>query len=318
MTPSPPAPLRRGVIPPLVTPLRGRDQLDLPALERLTEHLVANGARGLILLGSVGEPAGLSYRLRRELVSRACRQVAGRLPVIVGLTDTAVVEALEFARFAAESGVASLLLAPPCHHADNQTDVLAHVRHLSSELPLPLLLDNTPVRPGPLFSTDTVRRLMDLPGVIGLRDASGDMRAFHRLVGLLPHRPEWTLLVGADELFAESVLLGGHGGGGPASCLHPSLHVALHSAALEHDTARVAILHARILRLANLLDQAGSHDLAKVRALKCALRLLGLCDDLMAEPSPRLSESERRLLQTRLDEIGLTPPASARRVVALA
>ena len=83
-----------GIVPPLVTPLRGRDELDLPGLERLLEHVLAGGVHGLFILGTTGEGPSLSYRLRRELIERVCRQVKRRAPVLVGITDTAFVESL--------------------------------------------------------------------------------------------------------------------------------------------------------------------------------------------------------------------------------
>src|SRR5512136_2166219 len=82
----------RGIIPPLVTPLRERDTLDAAGLERLIEHVLSGGVHGLFILGTTGEGPSLSYRLRREVISRTCRQVANRVPVLVGITDTAFVE----------------------------------------------------------------------------------------------------------------------------------------------------------------------------------------------------------------------------------
>src|SRR6266478_8353138 len=102
-----------GIIPPMVTPLRRRDELDVPGLERLLEHILAGGVHGLFVLGTTGEAPSLSYRLRRELIERTCRQVAGRVPVLVGITDTAFVEAVQLSHFAAETGAQALVLAPP-------------------------------------------------------------------------------------------------------------------------------------------------------------------------------------------------------------
>src|SRR5580658_8084483 len=96
--------LLRGIIPPIVTPLRSRDELDVAGLEGLIEHILAGGVHGLFVLGTTGEAPSLSYRLRRELIERACCQVAGRVPVLVGITDTAFVEAVHLARFAADAG----------------------------------------------------------------------------------------------------------------------------------------------------------------------------------------------------------------------
>ena len=100
-----PSPLR-GVIPPMVTPLHDRDALDIAGLERLVEHILDGGVQGLFILGTTGEGPSLSYRLRTELIERTCRQVAGRVPVLVGITDTAFVESVRMAHVAAEAGAA--------------------------------------------------------------------------------------------------------------------------------------------------------------------------------------------------------------------
>ncbi|HEY9248654.1 MAG TPA: dihydrodipicolinate synthase family protein, partial [Rariglobus sp.] len=92
----------RGIIPPMATPLCGRDMLDVHGLERLVEHMLGGGVHGLFILGTTGEAPGLSYRLRRELIERTCRQVDGRVPVLVGVTDTAMVEAAGLAAVAAD------------------------------------------------------------------------------------------------------------------------------------------------------------------------------------------------------------------------
>jgi 4-hydroxy-tetrahydrodipicolinate synthase len=96
----------RGVITAMITPLRARDELDHAGLERLVEHLIAGGVHGLFILGTTGEAPGLSYRLRAELIERTCKQVAERLPVIVGITDTAFVEAASLAAAARKFGAA--------------------------------------------------------------------------------------------------------------------------------------------------------------------------------------------------------------------
>ena len=85
--PATPKPQLQGIVPPMVTPLKGRDTLDYEGLERLVEHIVAGGVQGLFILGTSGEGPGLSYRLRRELIQHTCRQMRGRLPILVGITD---------------------------------------------------------------------------------------------------------------------------------------------------------------------------------------------------------------------------------------
>jgi 4-hydroxy-tetrahydrodipicolinate synthase len=94
----------RGIIVPMVTPLLDRDTLDASGLERLIEHIIAGGVHGLFILGTTGEAPSLSYRLRYELIRRVCEQVKGRIPVLVGMTDTSFVESINITHKAEDAG----------------------------------------------------------------------------------------------------------------------------------------------------------------------------------------------------------------------
>jgi dihydrodipicolinate synthase/N-acetylneuraminate lyase len=299
----------KGIYPPMVTPLSGRDELDRAGLERLIEHLIAGGVHGIFLLGTTGEAPGLSYRLRRELIERACAQVAGRVPVLVGVTDTAVVEALNVSAFAAKQGASALVVAPPYYFPNSQPELDEYIHHLAPELPLPLFLYNMPSHTKTTLELDTVRRAMDLPNLVGLKDSSGNMTYFHQLLRLQRElRPDWSLLVGPEELLGESVLLGGHGGVCGGANLFPRLYVALYEAAAARDAARVAELHAKVIHISATLYRVGHHGSAIIKGLKCALNLSGICDDYMAEPFHRFREPAReevgRLLEELREDLG--------------
>jgi dihydrodipicolinate synthase/N-acetylneuraminate lyase len=300
----------RGIVPPIVTPLRARDELDEAGLERLIEHILAGGVHGLFVLGTTGEAPSLSYRLRREMIERTCRQVAGRVPVLVGITDTAIVEAEHLADFAAGAGARALVLAPPYYFPNSQPELLEFVQHLAPELPLPLFLYNMPSHTKTIFEVDTVRRAMDLPNVIGLKDSSASMIYFHQVISLLPARPDWSLLVGPEELLAESVLLGGHGGVCGGANLCPRLYVDLYEAASRRDLARATELHAQVMHISNTLYHVGRHASSFIKGVKCALHELGLCDDFMAEPFHRFREEERARVRACLAELGISRETS--------
>src|SRR5260370_37365991 len=177
-----------GIIPPIVTPLLSRDELDIAGLERLIEHILAGGVHGIFVLGTTGEAPSLSYRLRRELIERTCGQVAGRVPVLVGITDTAFVEAVQLSHFAADTGAQALVLAPPYYFPNSQPELLEYVQHLAPELPLPLFLYNMPTHTKTIFEVETVRHAMEIPNLVGLKDSSASMLYFHRHIGSFPAR----------------------------------------------------------------------------------------------------------------------------------
>src|SRR5947208_2787955 len=116
----------RGIIPPLATPLLDDDRLDHAGLERLVEHVLAGRVQGLFLLGSTGEGPSLDYDLRRELVERVSEQTAGRVPLLVGITDTSFAEARHMAEWARKCGAAAVVAAPPCYFAPSQADLVVY------------------------------------------------------------------------------------------------------------------------------------------------------------------------------------------------
>ncbi len=289
----------------MITPLKGRDELDCEGLERLIERILDGGVSGLFVLGTTGEGPSLSYRLRRELVGRACRQVKGRVPVLVGITDTAFVESLNLAKHAADAGADALVLAPPYYLPEGQPELLEYLEHLVPELPLPLFLYNLPSITKVSFAVETVRRAMDVPRIIGLKDSSGDMTFFHRTIGLLKHRPEWTLLVGPEELLTDAIFAGGHGGVSGGANLFPRLYVRLAEAALAGDVARARQLHAQVMRISASLYQIGRHSSAIIKGIKCALACRGICDDFMAEPFHRFRAVERKRVERQLNALAV-------------
>lgn len=296
----------RGVIPPIITPLKDRDTLDVAGLENLVEHMLAGGVHGIFALGTTGEAPSLSYRLRREMVERTCKLVAGRVPVLVGITDTSFVESVDLARHSAEQGAQAVVLSAPYYFPVGQPELLEYVEDLVPELPLPVFLYNMPSHTKVTFDLETVKRAMQLPGVAGLKDSSGNMVYFHQLLRELPQRPDWTLLVGPEELLGESVLLGGHGGVCGGANLCPKLYVALYEAAVANDVQRVRELHAQVMRISSTIYKVGRYGSAFIKSVKCALSVLGICDDFLAEPFHRFREQERERVGGYLREFGIS------------
>jgi len=299
-----PKPLR-GIIPPMITPLLDRDELDAAGLERLIEHILAGGVHGLFILGTTGEGPSLSYRLRRELINRTCTQIAGRVPVLVGITDTSFVESVNLAYKAQEAGAQGLVLAAPYYYPVSQPELLEYLQHLASELPLPVFLYNMPSHTKVAFEPDTVRQAADIPNIIGLKDSAANMIYFHKLRRLFKSQPDFSLLVGPEELLGETILSGGHGGvcGGANIC--PQLYVNLYNAALTKNLEKVAALHEKVMRISMTIYSVGKYGSSYLKGLKCAVSCLGLCSDFMAEPFYRFDSPERKIVRERLIELEL-------------
>lgn len=292
----------RGIIPPLITPLKDRDCLDHEGLERLIEHVIGGGVSGLFILGTTGEAPNLSYALRRELIERVCKLVAGRVAVLVGITDTAFVESVRLAGTASDCGADALVVTTPYYFPAGQTELNDYVRHLVPELPLPLMLYNMPTLTKVWFEIETVKALSDLEKIVGVKDSSGDLDYFGKLVNLRQQRPDWTFFVGPEHLLTEAVRLGGDGGVSGGANVFPELFVEAFDAAIAEDETT---LKAR-LEVINSWQRAysiGKYASRHIKATKCALSLLRICDDSMAEPFHRFKSPERKRVKEILDQI---------------
>ena len=286
----------------MVTPLVARDKLDVAGLERLVEHIIAGGVHGLFILGTSGEAPSLSYALRRELIERTCNLVKGRLPVLVGITDTSCVESVNLAVHAAKAGAAAVVTSTPYYFPAGQRELAEYMERLVQELPLPLFLYNIPMMTRIAFEISTVKRLLQLEGIVGIKDSSGDLRYFGELVNLTRQRPDWTVLIGQEHLLAEALRCGGHGVVGGGANFYPALFVNLYQAVTRGNGQ--AELQKRVLQIDEVY-RASNEASALIKGMKCALSLLGICDDFMAEPFSRFPEPERGRIRAVLVRAGL-------------
>jgi dihydrodipicolinate synthase/N-acetylneuraminate lyase len=292
-----------GIIPPMVTPLRGRDELDVAGLEKLIEHILSGGVSGLFILGTTGEGPSLSYRLRRELIERVCKRVNRRVPILVGITDTAFAESVNVARWAADLGADAVVAAPPYYMPEGQPELQEWLDHLLPELLLPLFLYNMPPLTKVSYELETVRYALDHPRIIGFKDSSGDLDYFKNVAELLKRRPDWSLFIGPEEKLLDALQLGGHGGVSGGANLFPKIYVSLCRAFQTGDVARAQQLQKQIQRIGSSLYRVGKHPSTIIKGIKCTLACLGICDDFMAEPFHRFRAGERELVETRLKEV---------------
>ena len=293
----------------MITPLQAMDELDHAGLERLIEHILGGGVHGLFILGTSGEAPSLSYRLRRELIERACKQVNGRVPVMVGITDTSLVEAVNLARHAANFGARAAVTSTPYYVPIGQPELVEYIEKLVSELPLPLFLYNMPQMTKVVFELDTLKQVAHLEGIIGIKDSSGNMEYFNKLLELKRLRPDWSVLVGPESYLAETVHRGGDGGVNGGANFYPSLFVDLYDAVKKGDAAREAELQ-KIVGQVGQVYSVGRHASAVIKGMKCACSLLGICDDFMTEPFERFNAPEREKVRAILESLDLLQPAA--------
>jgi 4-hydroxy-tetrahydrodipicolinate synthase len=293
----------QGIVPPLVTPLLSPDVLDVAGLERLVDHVLAGGVHGLFVLGTTGEGPSLARAIQRELVQRVTELVAGRVPVLVGITDASLSESAALARAAAASGADAVVAAPPYYFPAGQEPLVRWIRALADRVPLPLLLYNIPEMTKVALTADMLRQVADCPTIAGIKDSSGDMTFFAEVSAIVRDiRPDWSLFVGPELLLPEAHAIGGHGGIPGGANLCPRLFVDLHEALLAGDHARVAAQVARARKLAQLYE-VGRMPGRIVVGIKAALAARGLCHPVVVSPFEQFSEEHSRRVRAILESL---------------
>ena len=290
----------RGIIPPVITPMIDNDTLDVIGLENLLNRMIKGGVSGVFILGTSGEAQNISYNVRKELIKETCRIVEKRIPVLVGITDTSFSESLLLAANAALYGADALVAAPPYYFAPGQAELIQYYNDLANQLPLPLFLYNMPSHVKVM-----IEPLSENPNIIGLKDSSANGVYFQKLIYLLRNKPEFTLLCGPEEMTAEVILMGGHGGVNGGANLFPELYVALYDAAASKDFEKLAELQSQVLRVSLSLYNIGKYASSYIKGVKTALNLLGVCSDYMAEPFHKFKDAERAVVKKKLIELGL-------------
>ncbi|MDA1018259.1 MAG: dihydrodipicolinate synthase family protein, partial [Planctomycetota bacterium] len=223
----------------------------------------------------------------------------GRVPVLVGITDTAFVESIDLAHVAKDAAANAVVLSTPYYFPAGQTELTRYVEHVVAELPLPLMLYNMPSLTKVWFEIETLRTLSSLAEIVGVKDSGGDLDYFKQLVGLKQLRPDWTILIGPEHLLAEAVAMGGDGGVSGGANIYPEFFVSAFKAAERGDKESTFQLMERVIRLQEIYS-VGKYPSRFIKATKCALSISGICRDDMAEPFNHFEAPERERVKAIL------------------
>lgn len=294
-----------GIVPPLVTPLLDNETVDIESLERLINHLIDGGVHGLFVLGTTGEEQSLSYRVRETMIRESCRINAGRLPILVCITDTSIVESIKLANVAAECGADGLVSAPPYYFATGQPELAQFYEELVPQLPLPVFLYNMPSHVKVSFAPETVARLAKMPQVVGLKDSSANATYFQSVMyEARKVNPDFLMFCGPEEMTGELVLMGANGGVNGGANMFPKLYVSMYDAAMTRDVEKLVALQKVIMQISRSIYTIGSHGSSYLKGLKCACQQLGVInDDFVASPFYKFHQPEREKVAKALEEI---------------
>jgi len=292
----------QGIIPPVVTPLKGEDRLDERGVEQLLENLISGGVHGIFLLGTTGEATNLSYPLRKQFIEKACAVINKRVPVIVGITDTSLAGSLEIAQASKDAGADAVVISAPYYLPISQEEFVSYLEYLVPKLPLPFLLYNMPGCTKMHFSLETVKKAKEL-GALAIKDSSGNLEYFYALTESFKNESEFSLLCGTELFLPESVTYGGNGGVPGGANIFPKVFVDLYDATLAGNSKEILRLREIVIQIEKKIYNIGTESSKYIKSIKCALSVLGVCDGYVAQPFSKFGDKEYRQMEQNLHEL---------------
>ncbi len=272
-----------GIIVPVITPFNQDGSIDWPAFGRVVSHVIAGGADAIFALGTTGEGPSLSAAEQRDLVKATQAHVAGRCAVYVGVTNTSLADSLRMAEHARDCGADAAVIAPAPYFPATPAGQIEYFSAFVERSALPVILYNIPQMTKVNIDLGAFDALVDNRKIIGMKDSSGNMVYFQRLLHIARRRPDFSMLIGAEELLAESVLMGAHGGVTGGANLFPELYRDLFAAAKARDFEAINRLQARLMTLScKLYTFSGGGYI--IQGIKAALAARGLCQPWMQPP----------------------------------
>jgi dihydrodipicolinate synthase/N-acetylneuraminate lyase len=293
----------RGIVPPLVTPLTETGRFDGACYSTLIDRVVRGATHGLFLLGSTGEFCSLRPDVRNDVVIEGCRVAGRRVPVVVNVSDTSLEQSLKLTAYSANAGAAAVAICPPYYFAVTQDDLARYAKKFSEAAELPVFLYNIPQNAHVEFEVDTVRRLAELPNIVGIKNSNGSVDYIARLSLIKEQRPEFSLLVGTEELMLDSIEAGADGSVCGGANMFPSLYVSLFDAIEAGNHSQARNLQDLIVRISQAIYTVGPSHTSYLRGLKCALAQLGVCGETLAEPLIAFNSEEKREFVSRLTQL---------------
>jgi 4-hydroxy-tetrahydrodipicolinate synthase len=274
-------------------------ELDLPGLRKLIDFHVANGTAGIVVVGTTGESPTVDLEEHCLLIKTAVEHAKGRIPVIAGTGSNSTVEAIEQTEYAKKVGASYCLSVVPYYNKPSQEGLYLHFKTIAEKVELPLIVYNVPGRTVADLGTDTVLRLAELPGVVGIKDATSDLVRHVELMRRLPKTESFTLLSGNDDTALAYMLLGGHGVISVTANVAPRAMAKMCDAALSGRLEEARSANAKLMPLHTKLFVE-----ANPIPVKWALAEMGLIGGTLRLPLTPLAASYHNIVRAALREAG--------------
>jgi len=287
-----------GSIVALVTPMHEDGSVDYDGLRQLIDWHIAEGTDCIVVVGTTGESPTVSVDEHCEIIRVSVEHARGRVPIMAGAGGNATSEAIELTRFAKDVGADCSLQVVPYYNKPSQEGMYRHFRAVAEAVDLPVVLYNVPGRTVADLQHDTVIRLAQVPGIVGIKEATGNIERAAWLVKQAP--PDFSIYSGDDGTAVALMLLGGHGNVSVTANIAPRLMHELCVAAMAGDARGAAAIHLRLLSLHRQLFCEPSPAPAK-----WALSRLGRCRTTVRLPLTELTSAGQASVDAALRDAGL-------------
>lgn len=288
----------RGVATALVTPMLPNGDVDTEALRRLVEFQISSGVNGLVPCGTTGESATLSHPEHHHVMDVVAEQTNGRVPIFVGAGSNSTREAISLTQHARAIGANAALSVAPYYNKPTQQGFFEHYKAISEAVDIPIFVYNVPGRTGSNINAETTLRLAELPGIAGIKEASGNIP---QVMEILRHRPNnFVVLSGDDALTLPMMSLGADGVISVVANECPTEFSLMVQHCLAGDFAKARTIHERLLDLMNL-NFIESNPIPA----KSALSMMGMIHEAYRLPLTPMSLEHKFQLRRALEELSL-------------
>jgi len=287
------------VLTAMVTPFDHNGEIDFKATEALVDYLIANGTDGLVVAGTTGESPTLTTEEKIELFKCVVEAAAGRVPVIAGTGSNNTKASISLTKLAEETGVDGIMLVAPYYNKPSQEGLYHHFKTIAESTSLPVMLYNIPGRSVANISVETIVRLSEIPNVVSIKEASGDLDAMAEIISKTSS--DFTLYSGDDGLTIPVLAIGGAGVVSVASHIIGNDMQKMINAFKNGNVQNAAATHRNLLPIMRALFIAPSPS-----PVKAALNLIGTHVGGVRLPMVPLSNEEQSALEKALQTSGIS------------
>ncbi len=297
----------KGSLVAIVTPMLDDGRLDIARFKALIDWHIAEGTDGIVVVGTTGESPTVGFDEHKELIHVAVAHAAGRIPIVAGTGANSTAEAIELTESAKRAGAAACLSVVPYYNKPTQEGLYRHFRAIAEAVDIPNILYNVPGRTVADLANDTVLRLAQIPNVVGIKDATGNIERGTDLVKRAPKG--FAVYSGDDASGLALVLMGGQGIISVTANVAPRAMHEMCAAALAGDVARAREINFKLLGLHRHLFVE-----ANPIPVKWGVQQLGLIEGGIRLPLTPLSVQYHDLVREAMREAGVMPAAGLRLV----